>query len=103
MLKNLIISLLLTSSVYGYEYTSHKGACPKIKNRMDDYGFDSRKLKGLWKTVYDNGLVAKRGDCTSLKIDISNPKDDLIQYMSGYMKKDNTFEYDSETFFNFNR
>jgi len=102
MLKNLIISLLLASSVYGYEYTSGKGACPTIKNRMDGKGFDHKKLHGLWKTVYDNDNVAKRGDCTSLKIDTSNPKDGLFQYLSGFMKKDNTFEYDSDTFFNFN-
>jgi len=31
-----------------------------------------------------------------------NPKAGLLQYLSGYMKKDNTFEFDSDTFFYFN-
>jgi len=54
MLKNIIISLFLATSVVGYEYTTHLGACPKIKDRMDGKNFDPKKLHGLWKTVYDN-------------------------------------------------
>jgi len=62
MLKNIIISLFLASSVQlsvnGYEHMTHKGACPKIKDRMDGKDFDPKKLYGLWKTVYDNSQVA---------------------------------------------